>query len=73
MKYATEGRQNLKRPPPVARHGFQLREGTTHPSKKKFFFFETGLLCVTLSVLEPTLYTRLALNSGIRLSLHPKT
>ena len=64
MKYATEGRQNLKRPPPVARHGFQLREGTTHPSKKKFFF-ETGLLCVTLAVLEPTLYTSLALNSEI--------
>jgi hypothetical protein len=35
-------------------------------------FFETGFLCVALAVLELTLWTRLALNSEIRLSLPPK-
>ena len=34
-----------------------------------FFFFETGFLCIALSVLELTLYTRLASNSEICLPL----
>ena len=34
--------------------------------------FETGFLCVVLAVLELTLYTRLASNSEICLSLPPK-
>ena len=36
------------------------------------FLFETGFLCVALAVLQPTLQTRLALNSEICLSLSPK-
>jgi hypothetical protein len=32
-----------------------------------FLFFETGFLCVTLAVLELTLWTRLAWNSEIHL------
>jgi hypothetical protein len=35
-------------------------------------FFETGFLCKALAVMELTLYTRLALNSEIRLPLSPK-
>jgi hypothetical protein len=34
-------------------------------------FFETGLLCIALAVLELTLKTRLASNSEIRLPLPP--
>jgi hypothetical protein len=34
MKCPTVGRQNLKRPPPVERHGLQLKDGVTHPSQK---------------------------------------
>ena len=37
-----------------------------------FKFFETGFLCVSLAVLELILYTRLALNTEIRLPLPPK-
>jgi hypothetical protein len=39
-----------------------------------FYFccFETGFLCVALSVLELTLYNRLASNSEICLPLPPK-
>jgi hypothetical protein len=37
-----------------------------------FLFFETGFLCIALAVLELTLYTRLASNSGIRLPLPPE-
>ena len=37
-----------------------------------FLFFETGFLCVALAVLEPTLQTRLASNSEIRLLLPPE-
>jgi hypothetical protein len=36
------------------------------------FFFETGFLYIALAVLELTLYTRLALNSEIRLPLPPE-
>ena len=35
-------------------------------------FFETRFLCIALAVLELTLYTRLALNSEIRLPLPPE-
>jgi hypothetical protein len=41
---------NLKRPPPVDRHGSQLRNGATHPSKKigprivPFFLFSLFFL-----------------------------
>jgi hypothetical protein len=36
-------------------------------------FFETGFLCIALAVLELTLWTRLASNSEIRLSLPPNS
>ena len=44
----------------------------THHLHPPFFFFETGFLCVALAVLELTLYTRLASNSEIRLTLPPE-
>ena len=37
-----------------------------------FGYFETGILCVALAVLELTLQTRLHLNLEICLSLPPK-
>jgi hypothetical protein len=47
--------------------------GTSSHDFYSFFFSpETGFLCIALAVLELTLYTRLALNSEIRLPLPPK-
>jgi hypothetical protein len=31
VECSTVGRRNLKIPPPLDRHGFQLRDGATHP------------------------------------------
>jgi hypothetical protein len=36
-KIPNKGRENLKRPPPVDRHGPQLRHGAIHPSISKIF------------------------------------
>jgi hypothetical protein len=66
------------------KHLIQNHESTIKPlnifmgmiqAKKKFcfvLFFETRFLCISLAILELTLYTRLASNSEIRLPLPPK-
>jgi hypothetical protein len=41
-------------------------------TKIYIWFFETGFLCIALTVLELTLWIRLASNSEIRLPLPPK-